>query len=304
MAREPGNFSRRIVIRTILMRCFTVAEPVVFLTLLAMIFALKGSDDFSCDIIDIQLKGTLDGIATALSQTEDGKLDVPMEYEEAVSLYYQVPWNLDCSVLVKNNTHLVESCFGPEYVSDNAGDGPQTDRHLSGWGARKHSRLSGGKGWATVLSTDYHSSGDYRGILLASFSTLQAQAMESCHAPSTLRSYGSGWNSWVRYCEFFNRSTLCIDFLGSPMAFLDVIHQIQNYIHFECAIRQVQPNTIKDVYLAGISDYYDRCGILNDFRKASNHNSVQLVLCSYCRSWSKKHPDSSKVKIPKTCNLI
>ena len=53
------------------------------------------------------------------------------------------------------------------------------------------------------------------------------------------------------------------------MTFLDIINQIQNYIHFECAIRQVQPNSIKDVYLAGISDYYDRCGILNDLKRDS-----------------------------------
>jgi hypothetical protein len=81
------------------------------------------------------------------------------------------------------------------------------------------------------------------------------------------------------------------------MPFHAILAQIQNYIHFECAVRQLQPDSIKNVYLTGIADYFDRNGALDRFREASNHNGVQLLLNSYSRSWKKKHPDSAKVKI-------
>ena len=189
------------------------------------------------------------------------------------------------------------NCFGLGYSSDNSGDGPPMTTPLSGWGARKKSSRSQGKGWESILSNEAQSTDSYRDRLVESFSSLQSQAMASCHAPSTLRSYGSGWNSWARYCEFFSRSSWCKTVAGAPMSFQDIVKQIQDYIHFECAVRQVQPDSIKGVYLAGIADYYDRCGVMNRFREASGHNIVQLVLASYGRSWSKKHPDSSKVKI-------
>ena len=187
--------------------------------------------------------------------------------------------------------------FGPEYSSDNAGDGPHDTILLSGWGSRHRTSRSLGKGWDSILSPNNTASAVSRDRLQASFPLLQTQAMASCHAPSTLRSYGTGWRSWSRYCEFFGKSIMCEDAGYAPMPFHDIITQIQNYIHFECAIRQMQPDSIKNVYLAGIADYFDRCCVVNRFREASNHNCVQLVLTSYSRSWKKKHPDASKVKI-------
>jgi len=49
------------------------------------------------------------------------------------------------------------------------------------------------------------------------------------------------------------------------------------YIHFECAIRQLQPDSIKNVYLAGISDYFDRNCVINMFREAQ----TTIVFSSY-----------------------
>lgn len=183
--------------------------------------------------------------------------------------------------------------FGPEYSSDNAADGPHERSLRSGWGTRK----AVGKGWDSILSDDTLSPANARERLQASFPLLQSQAMASCHAPSTLRSYGSGWRSWLRFCEFFGSNPMCDCALLAPLPFHVIIRQIQDYIHFECAVRQIQPDSIKNVYLAGIADYFDRLGVINRFREASNHNCVQLLLNSYSRSWKKKHPDSSKVKI-------
>ena len=44
-----------------------------------MILALKGGDDSSCDIDDAEVKGTLDGIASALLKTSDGVTCSPDE---------------------------------------------------------------------------------------------------------------------------------------------------------------------------------------------------------------------------------
>ena len=510
MAKNPLSFSRRLIVRTILMRSLTVGEPVAFHTLLAMVLALKGVDDFSCDINDIELKNTLDGIAYALLLSSDGTLEVPMDYTAAVSKFCVRPneviqqnltdfhetstvvssmepnllrvliprrtktialeairktirepahgayrihkikdmpgvqvsiaqstlmgaglglflthgpasdrsapkgtrlatyegrnfvtaaevssienyehqsdylwgklnpitrvytivdaadpescysryvnegffdsncevvlgpddvlyltamtdvalneectmpygasfWTLperwmslppslqasvlqfyDCLPPVVPVRLITQSVFGPEYSSDNAGDGPREGAPRSGWAARKESDRTFGKGWKSILSQNENDTCESRSRLRASFPMLHLEAMASCHAPSTLRSYNSGWNSWFRYCTFFEHKTMIENSVVDPMPFHAVIAQIQEYIHFECAIRQVQPDSIKNVYLSGIADYFDRHGILNRFREASNHNSVQLVLTSYIRTWKKKHPDSTKVKI-------
>jgi hypothetical protein len=297
MARDPVGFPRRVVSRTILMRSFTVAEPVVFHTLLAMILALKGVDDVSCDIHDTTMKGTLNGIASALLASKDGQLEVPMDYEVAVSRFNSCLLSARLDGLVDNSAILAVNSFGPAFSSDNAGDGPTGIVSLSGWGARRKSARVQGKGWNSILSLEQPSYDDIRARLQASFPLLQSQAMGLCHAPSTLRSYGSGWHSWSRFCEFFARSPMCENQLAEPLSLQAIIVQIQEYIHFECAVRQMQPDSIKNVYLAGIADYFDRCGALNMFRQASNHNCVQLLLNSYSRSWKKKHPDASKVKI-------
>ena len=62
------------------MRSLTFEEPVVFQTLLAMILALKGVEDKSCDIADDEVKGTLDGIARALLSSADDSLVVSMKF--------------------------------------------------------------------------------------------------------------------------------------------------------------------------------------------------------------------------------
>ena len=521
MAKDCVRFPRRLISRTILMRSLTVFEAVDFLTLLAMILALKGVDDFSCDIADTEMKETMNGIAAALLWTPNGELDVPMDYADAIARFYFHPgeekesqpsfsrainnviptersplsrvllprkskskaidaikktileppsqayripqikdlpgvhvsvaistlegagfglfltrgpasdgsapagtrlatydglwfvstsdiarvenfehhsdylwgtfnpltrvysivdaanphscyaryvnegfFNSNCEVVLgsDNVLYLVAttdisineelfmpygahfwtlpdrwmslppflqeavlqfydcvppdvsaragvlsldggeldghlSGFGPEYSSDNSGDGPRDGVLTSGWGHRNNAGKKFGKGWSSILSGDVQTLSASRNRLQASFPMLQSQAMASCHAPATLRSYSTGWGSWSRYCDFFKRNPMLEDSILTPMAFHDVIMQIQNYVHFECAIRQMQPDSIKNVYLVGIADYFDRNGVINAFRQASNHNCVQLVLSSYSRSWKKKHPDSSRVKI-------
>ena len=521
MAKDPVKFPRRLIVRTLLMRSLTVGEPVTFQTLLAMILALKGETDLSCDIVNVELKGTLNGIAAALLLSPDGTLEVPMNFDAAVSKFYVRPiddyiekpifpqeahrevsllqtsvprvllcrraksiaieairktireppfgayripeiddlpgvqvsiapstltgaglglfltrgpardgsapkgtrlakyegrsfvtaaeissvenseYHLDylwgklnpltrvytiidaedpksCYTRYVNEGFFDSNCevvlgiddvlyltavtdialneemtmpygaafwtfperwlslspllrdfvlqfydcvspvvpshqpikfgfeekivhplsgFGPAYSSDTAGDGPREGARLSGWGGRQESYPTVGKAWKSILLSTEETTRETRDKLKASFPLLHLQAMASCHAPSTLRSYNSGWNSWSRYCKFFERNILCEKSIFAPMPFHAIIVQIQEYIHFECAIRQMQPDSIKNVYLAGIADYFDRCGTLNRFREASNHNCVQLILTSYSRSWKKKHPDSTKVKI-------
>jgi len=48
---------------------------------------LKGLDDASCDIVDVEVKGTLDGIAEALLLSTEGQLVVQIDYDVAVSQF-------------------------------------------------------------------------------------------------------------------------------------------------------------------------------------------------------------------------
>jgi len=108
MAKNRELFPRRLIARTILMRSLTVGEPVGFQTLVAMILALKGVDDDSCDIIDAELKGTMDGLSVALLASADGQLDVPMNYEVAVSRF-----NVRCQVSKSSTVAAVVSPVQP-----------------------------------------------------------------------------------------------------------------------------------------------------------------------------------------------
>jgi hypothetical protein len=101
------------------------------------------------------------------------------------------------------------SGFGPAYSSDTAGDGPREGARLSGWGGRQESNPTVGKAWKSILLSTEETTRETRDKLKASFPLLHSQAIASCHAPSTLRSYNSGWNSWSRYCKFFERNILC-----------------------------------------------------------------------------------------------
>ena len=123
--------------------------------------------------------------------------------------------------------------------------------------------------------------------------TLTAQAIANAHAPSTLKSYGSGWNSWVRFAQVFQFECLCKDY-NLPVC----IGLVKRYISYECGLRQLSPKSISGVYLPGIADQFDRLGAFNYFRDAIQHNHVKVLTGGYLRGYNARHPECGKVRIP------
>ena len=124
-----------------------------------------------------------------------------------------------------------------------------------------------------------------------------AQAIANAHAPSTLKTYNSGWNSWKRCADLFGFNQLCTDNL-TPYSLPYCITIIKKYVSYECGLRQLSPKSIDEVYLPGIADTFDRMGIFNQFRVAYRHPHVQVMMSGYKRGHAIRHPECGKIRIP------
>ena len=122
-------------------------------------------------------------------------------------------------------------------------------------------------------------------------------ALANAHAPSTLRSYGSGWNSWIKFAQVFQFDHSCRH-QYTPFSLEESIKVVKRYISYECGLRQLSPHSIKSVYLPGIADNFDRLSVFNTFREASQHNQVKVLLGGLMRGYASRHPECGKVKIP------
>ena len=140
-------------------------------------------------------------------------------------------------------------------------------------------------------------------IMASEIRTLNAQARQTCLAHSSLTSYASAWNSWIRCANFYGFSALCLTPSHTPIPLADCANYIDLYIGFECGLRQMSPKSIGTVYLPGIAKTFDMSRTFNFFRDAVNHKITQCLLDGYTRAWDKKHPQHQRVKIPFTSAL-
>ena len=123
-------------------------------------------------------------------------------------------------------------------------------------------------------------------------------ARNGCVAPSSLRTYATGMNSWYRCAYFYNCNAHCMDSCGRPLSVLECINSLNRYVGFECGLRQISPVSVKSVYIVGIAKTFDILGVINNFREASNHAMFKCLVDGYFRKWDQKHPAHTRVKIP------
>jgi hypothetical protein len=76
------------------------------------------------------------------------------------------------------------------------------------------------------------------------------------------------------------------------------------YIGFEIAVRKMHPNSIKQNYIAAISNQFVLGGIENSFEIASKQKIIKIILEGYTRIHYKANPKSGSRKIAFTIELI
>ena len=142
-------------------------------------------------------------------------------------------------------------------------------------------------------------------LILERVKIANTEALSSCLADSSLRSYRSAMESWCRCATFYGFDAWCRMDDGSPMSIPQCVQLLDLYIGFECALRQMKPQSIRTVYLQGIAKQFDmrRPVINSNFRAAVNDGRVQSLLDGYERAWNKKHPEHGHTKIPFTLIL-
>lgn len=160
---------------------------------------------------------------------------------------------------------------------------PSLVKKRGGWGARSH--------------REKLKEGDSNSLTHA-IQTYNAQALTTAHAPLSLKSYNSGWRSWLRCAHTFQFDPYCRDTVGSYLSIECCVDLLKTYLGCECGLRQISPKTIKNVYLPGIADTLDRMGIFSKFREAKNHSIFTVLLGGYLNGYAKHHPHCGAVKIP------
>ena len=173
----------------------------------------------------------------------------------------------------------------------------------SGWAAAKKRGRSLVVDGTTVRLADLPSFSPH--FLLERVKRANEEALESCLADTSLRSYRSAMESWCRCATFYGFDVWCQREDGTPMDVPQCIELLDMYIGFECSLRQIKPDTIRSVYLQGIAKHFDmkRPIVMSNFRTAINDGRVKSLLDGYERAWSKKHPEHGHTKIPFTLIL-
>lgn len=83
----------------------------------------------------------------------------------------------------------------------------------------------------------------------------------------------------------------------------NILTVVKKYIGFECGVRQLNPDSIKGVYIPGIIKTLHRQEIFGYFAESFHHPQVRCILDGYIRIWAWHHPHSARIKLPFTLNL-
>ena len=134
--------------------------------------------------------------------------------------------------------------------------------------------------------------------------TKNAEAVAGCLAQGSLRTYATAWNSWTRCADFYKLDYHFSGTDGVTWPVQKCIEVLRLYVGFECGLRQMSPLSIKTTYLPGIAKTLEMSGVFCNFRAATHHPAFKLLLDGYMRKWDKKHPASSRTKIPYTLIFV
>lgn len=134
-------------------------------------------------------------------------------------------------------------------------------------------------------------------------SAANATANATCLADKSLKSYSSAWNSFVHCSQVFGFSPHMRHTTRIPYSIEEGVQVIKKYIGFECGVRQLNPDSIKGVYIPGIIKTLHRQEIFGYFVESFHHPQVRCILDGYIRNWAWHHPHSARIKLPFTLNL-
>ena len=136
-----------------------------------------------------------------------------------------------------------------------------------------------------------------RQLVLTSLRKCNSVAVSNSHAPSSLTTYTSAWNSWQRCARFFKFDPHCQSAAGQLSVEM-CVNLLELYVGYECELRQLSPNSIERTYIPDIACMLERLHIFSNFRAASNHRFIWILLGGFHRMWGKRHPACDQVKIP------
>jgi len=141
-------------------------------------------------------------------------------------------------------------------------------------------------------------------LLLRQIYHANAEALRRCIADSSRATYGTAWNSWTEFSNFFGFNALCLDDDNVPLSTERCVHLLECYSGFECGVRQLKPTTVFDTYVPGICKFLDIQGVSSiALRNARAHPYIKAIQQGYVNMWAAKHPDHQRAKIPFTLVL-
>jgi len=77
----------------------------------------------------------------------------------------------------------------------------------------------------------------------------------------------------------------------------EIMQKIANYVTVQCGMRQMNPVSIKKVYLPGIASWFEMKLVNNQFRAASKERFVSRLLSGFERLYAKLNPASTQLKL-------
>ena len=85
---------------------------------------------------------------------------------------------------------------------------------------------------------------------------------------------------------------------GRTMEVSELYEPISRFIGMECTVRQVAPDSVRKVYLPGITSVLLQQQRVTNFGPTVSSPLIKNLIVGYNRNWVKKHPEAGKVKIP------
>lgn len=75
---------------------------------------------------------------------------------------------------------------------------------------------------------------------------------------------------------------------------------IMNYVAIQCGVRNINPESVRKVYLPGIANHFDRerreCAQI--FRVLKNGKQVKMVVAGFERMYEKRNPKAGRARLP------
>ena len=126
-----------------------------------------------------------------------------------------------------------------------------------------------------------------------------SRAIEHAFATSTTAAQKSSLKAWKRFCKMWNVTWELRD-----LSFEDTVAIVLAFIGFEVGVREMNPKSIKGVYLGAIANIFVMQGIKNQFGEAVKSAIVKISLRGYIRIYHLMNPVAGEKKFAFTIELV